>query len=215
MTSLFDKLNLRPFERRLVVVVGIVLFVVVQIWFVWPHFGDLKKMDARRAKAQQTLRDFQTELAQKDKYQKEVTRLQGEGLDVPSENQATELMRTIEQQARSTQVVITSSARPTTATNQFFLERSQTITATAGEESLVSFLFNLGSGNSLIRVRELSLRRDPSQMKLAANIKLVASYQKAAPASRKPAGAAPVTNAAPARVESKPAAPKPSTPTKK
>jgi Tfp pilus assembly protein PilO len=213
MTSLFDKLNLRPFERRLVVVVGIVLFIVVQIWFVWPHFGDLKKMDVRRAKAQQTVKDFQAELAQKDKYQKEIAILQGEGLDVPSENQATELMRTIEQQARSTQVVITSSARPTTATNQFFLERSQTITAAATEESLVNFLFNLGSGNSLIRVRELSLRRDPSQMKLAANIKLVASYQKAA--ARKPAPATPVTNAAPARVESKPAPPKPSTSTKK
>jgi len=214
MTNVFDKLNLRPFERRLIVGIGIVLFIVIQLWFVRPHFGDLGKMDARRKVAQDTLKRFNAELAQKEKFQAEVTKLEGEGLSVPPENQATDLMRSVDQQARQAQVMVQTSSRPTTATNQFFLERSQQITTVSTEEGLISFLYNLGSGNSLIRVRDLSLRPDQSRMKLNANIKLVASYQKAV-AVRKPATPAPVTNAAPAKVESKPAAPKPSTPTKK
>jgi hypothetical protein len=86
-----------------------------------------------------------------------------------------------------------------TRTNQFFLEQSQTITVQSGEQQLVDFLFNLGSGNSLIRVRDLGLHPDAPHQQLAATIRLVASFQKnpttkpAAPAARtgsaKPAGA--------------------------
>ena len=43
MKSLFDKLDLRPGERRLVVGVGIVVFIVLNLLFVFPNFGELKK----------------------------------------------------------------------------------------------------------------------------------------------------------------------------
>ena len=43
-TSIFDKLNLRPQERRLVVIVGMVLFVLINWWFVWPFFGEWGKV---------------------------------------------------------------------------------------------------------------------------------------------------------------------------
>src|SRR5436190_2066563 len=46
MKSMFDKLNLRPQERRLVVFVGIVIFVVVNVVFVYPIFGDYGKTNA-------------------------------------------------------------------------------------------------------------------------------------------------------------------------
>ena len=42
MNSFLDRLNLRPQERRLVVGVLVIVFVVVNLWFVWPHAGDLK-----------------------------------------------------------------------------------------------------------------------------------------------------------------------------
>lgn len=213
MTSFFDKLNLRPFERRLVVVVGIILFVVVQVWFVWPHFGDYGKLRARQREAEKKLALFEAELAQKDNFAAEVKRLEGEGLAVPAEDQATDLMRAVDSQARQAGVTVQSSARPTTTTNQFFLERSQTITTLSGEDGLVNFLFNLGAGNSLIRVRDLSVRPDQTRMKLTANIKLVASYQKNPPRGPAPG---PATNAAPgtARGPAAPAAPSPATPRK-
>jgi len=46
------------------------------------------------------------------------------------------------------------------------------------EPQLVDFLYKLGNGSSLIRVRDLSLQPDPPRQKLAADIQLVASYQK-------------------------------------
>jgi Tfp pilus assembly protein PilO len=212
MTNFFDKLNLRPFERRLVIGLAIIVFVVIQIWFVRPHFGSWGRMDNRRKVAQETLSKFNAELAQKDKFQAEVAKLEKEGLSVPPEEQASDLMRTVDQQARQSGVQVQTSSRQTTATNQFFLERSQQVTTLSTEEGLVTFLHSLGSGNSLIRVRDLSLRPDTTRMRLNASIKLVASYQKTT-AARKPA--ATPTNAAPAKVESRPVAPKPSTPTKK
>jgi hypothetical protein len=54
----------------------------------------------------------------------------------------------------------------------------QNINAIATEDQLVDFLYKLGSGSSMIRVRDLELQPDPPRQKLSANIRLVASYQK-------------------------------------
>ena len=49
MTSFFDKLNLRPGEPRLLVLVGLAGFVVLNVIFVWPRFGELgDQLEARR-----------------------------------------------------------------------------------------------------------------------------------------------------------------------
>jgi hypothetical protein len=88
-------------------------------------------------------------------------------------------------------VSLSSFTRVTQRTNnQFFLEQSQTVTTTAKEQELVDFLYNLGSSNSLIRVRDLGLRPDQPRQQLNANIKLVASYQKNLPVRAAPAAAA-------------------------
>ena len=42
----------------------------------------------------------------------------------------------------------------------------------------MDFLYSLGSGNSLIRVSDLTLRPDPPRQQLSGTVKLVASYQK-------------------------------------
>jgi len=207
MTSVFDKLNLRPFERRLVVVVGIVLFIVVQLLYVWPHFGDVRKMGIRREKALKELKVRQNEISQTNKYVAELAKLQGEGQDVPPEDQSVQLMRTIQQMSSQSGVQIQNTSKPNTRTNEFFLEQSQQIATLSEEGALVDFLYKLGAGNSQIRARDLTIRPDQSRTKLQATIKLVASYQKKAG-----------TRAAPAAIKApapRPAAPKPSTPTKK
>jgi hypothetical protein len=49
----------------------------------------------------------------------------------------------------------------------------------------VDFLYKLGSDVSMIRVLDLELQPDGPRQKLNANIKLVASYQRSAPANLK------------------------------
>jgi hypothetical protein len=60
----------------------------------------------------------------------------------------------------------------------FFVEQVQNISVLANDEQLVDFLYKLGSGASMIRVRDLELQPDNPKMHLNANIQLVASYQK-------------------------------------
>jgi len=210
MTNVFDKLNLRPGERRLVVVVGIILFIVVQVIYIWPHFGDVAKMDVRREKAIKELGTRKDAIAETNKFSAELKKLQGEGLDIPPEDQAVQLMRTVQSLSSQARVQIQNTSKPFTATNQFFMEQSLTVATLSDEGALVDFVYGLGEGSSLIRVRDLTLRRDQSQTKLNASIKLVASYQKRAGAARPPAGAV----RAPAPAAAKPA-PATSTSTKK
>ena len=188
MKKYFD--NLRPFEKRVVVGVALAFFVVVNLWFVFPHFGDWGRAQARMEDAQAKVAKYLGEINQIPTYQKQIKSLIDENLEVPAEDQANQFSRAIQMQQAQSGVNVTSTSKQQTRTNQFFLELSQNIGVQSGEQQLVDFLFNLGSGNSLIRVRDMSLRPDAPRQALSANIKLVASYQKtysSRPAPAKPA----------------------------
>jgi hypothetical protein len=178
--------GLRPFEKRVVVGAGALLFVVLNAVFVWPHSSDLAAVKARMEDAKTKLTLFENEIAQKPKYERLVKELESEGLAVPPEEQAFQFNNAINLEAGKSGVRIMSNGRLTTTTNQFFIEKSQNISLQSGEPQLVDFLYNLGSGNSLIRVRDLDLRPEPNHHELVANVKLVASYQKKLP-TRAPA----------------------------
>ena len=195
MTSCLDRLNLRPFEKRLVVVVGAVLFVVLNMWFVFPHFSDLGDAHKRRGDALDKIKRWQPEIDQDQKYKDGIKQFAKEGLDVAAEDQDARFASAIQDQQARSGVGIQSFGRTTQQTNQFFLELTRLISVQSGEAQLVDFLYNLGSGNSLIRVRDLALKADGPQQQLVGTIKLVASYQKtppkrAVPGTNPPAGAA-------------------------
>ncbi len=179
MTGYLDRLNLRPSEKRLVVGVGAVLFVVLNAWFVVPHFSDLSDAQRRRGDALAKLKRWKGEIDQAPTYQAGINAFAKEGLDVPPEDQQSQFARAIQDQQARSGVGIQSFGRTTTQTNQFFLELTQLIRVQSGEAQLVDFLYNLGSGNSLIRVRDLQLSPDAPRQQLGGTIKLVASYQKA------------------------------------
>ena len=88
MNSFFDKLNLRPQERRLVVIAGIVVFLMINYWLVIPMFGDFGKYQQRTIDAEKTVAKYQAEIKKQAGYQKELTELQGQGVFVPSEEAA-------------------------------------------------------------------------------------------------------------------------------
>ena len=194
--------HLRPMERRLAVGVLVVLIIVLNAWLIWPHFHDWGSLQNRRRNAEQKLKLYQAAAAQYPAYETQMKSFEGSGGEyVAPEDQAINFIRTIQSQAAESGVGISSTSRQMTNTNEFFVEQVQNITVSATDEQLVNFLFKLGSGASMIRVRDLELQPDNTRTRLNANIRLVASYQKKPPAkpttpAAAPADAKPLTKTA-------------------
>ena len=192
--------HLRPLERRLAVGVVVVLILVLNFVFIWPHFSDWSQFQNRLKNARATLVSYQATILQATNYQAQVKSMEGEGEFVAPEDQAINFMRTIQAQAEASGVGRANYSRSIMHTNDaFFIEQVQNISVVATDQQLVDFLYKLGSGASMIRVRDLELQPDGSRQHLNANIRLVASYQKnpAAPArSAAPANSKPATNIA-------------------
>jgi type II secretory pathway component PulM len=199
--------RLSSLERRFIIAVIVILFVVINLLFVLPHFNDLGRIKNRFGDANTTSARYNKEIAQAEFYQKNIKDLEGEGAAVPPEDQAVNFLQAINNQAAQSGVGIIANNRQPERTNQFFVERAQALTTQSGEPQLVDFLYSLGAGSSLIRVRALSIRPDVPHTGLNATMTLVASFQKKAPA--RPA-ATPVAKPAPATTT--PPAAKPATP---
>jgi Tfp pilus assembly protein PilO len=173
--------QLRPLERRLAIGVLVVVFLVLNYVFVWPHFSDWGNLRQRLDTARTKLKLYRTAIAQTPTYETQVNSLQSDGEFVALEDQSVNMLRTIQQQAGQSGVSIVNNSRQITRTNDvFFIEQVQNITVLANDEQLVDFLYKLGSGASMIRVRDLELQPDNVKQHLNANIRLVASYQKSA-----------------------------------
>lgn len=197
--------QLRPLERRLAVGVIVVLIVVLNWVFIWPHFSDWKKLQRRLDVAQRKLTLYQAAIAQMPTLQKDVKALENQGEFVAPEDQSFNFLRLIQAQAVQSGVGIVNSSRAMTRTNDvFFIEQVQNMSLLATDNQLVDFLYKLGSGNSMIRVRDLTLQPDPAHQHLTVNIRLAASYQK------KPSAPVPAaTTAASAPAVKPPSAPAP------
>lgn len=183
MTSWFDKLNLRAGERRLVVFVAVVLFIVLNAWLVWPHFGDLGRVRADLDEKRRQIAKFETEINRKRVHENRVNELRGAGATVLPADMEINLLRLVQQQAGQSGVTLLStdvSKGGTGKPTDFFEERTVRVVVNTGDKELIDFLYKLGSGNSMIRVRDITVGPDAGQTKLAANITLVANYQKAA-----------------------------------
>lgn len=223
MTSLFDKLNLAPAERRLVVIVGIVVFVVLNFWLVFPQFGEWAKNEQRVRDAESKRKTFADEIAKKTAYEVELKELQKQGSEVATEEAALRLSQEVNSQAALSGVTITSITplqrqAATGKTNSFFDEASVTVNINTSEKELIEFLYRLADKDLLIRAKSMQLSPDPSRQRLQGPITLVKSFQrrpppKAAPIASKPAPAAAKTDApktnAPSAAVAKPATPAP------
>jgi hypothetical protein len=213
MTSFLAKLNLRPNELRLVVVVTVVVLALLYFLFVVPQFGEWKKLQNRKEETKMALARYQKEIDKTSAYQKELSALQQKGGRVDPDAQSLDLQRTITSQALAHNVVVngyTAGRGPAGGvgrTNAFFEEQTGTINFVAEEAAMVNFLYALSRGDSLIRVADMTLNPDPSRMKLQGSIKFVASYYKKA--TTKPIAPASAPATAPPKANTpNPAAPK-------
>ncbi len=217
-TAYFARLS--SLERRFIVIAIVVGFVVVNLWFVLPRFSDWGEVGKRHQIALATRAKYEKEIAQTATYTSQISKLEGEGVSVPLEEQSLDIRQTINSQAIQSGVTVLNTTPQPERTNQFFLERSLGLTVQSTEAQLVDFLYKLGDGNSLIRVRALSLRPDAPRQALSGSLTLIASYQKKPSARAVPAAAPAPASAATVKTNKPPAptvsaAPKPATPTQK
>ena len=182
MNNVLDRLKLRPGEKRLVVFAAFVVFVVLNFFFVVPHFGDLGKTLVQKAGTQKTLDTYQVEINRRPEYETRLRQLEDRGEAVLPADQDLKLMNDIRKQADSSGVSILTQdpprEKPGGKPTDFFKELSVTIRVNTGDKELVDFLVRLGSGNSTIRVRNLTLTPDAGNTRLSGSLTLVASYQK-------------------------------------
>ncbi len=188
MSGFLDHLNLRPQERRILVITLAVVVIVLNAVFVWPHYKDWQKVDKETQALRATLANHRAEVARLPEYRARLAKLEGTGSSVLPESQALQLQAMVQSYALSNNVALTS-LRPGSAvssTNTFFDEQTVIIGVNTGDKELVDFLLALGAGNSMIRVRDLDLRPDSPLYKLVGNITVSASYQKQAKAQPAP-----------------------------
>jgi hypothetical protein len=197
-------------ERWFIIIMIIVLFAVVNFVFILPRLNDWGKLTQRMSDAQHKKQRFEDAIGHMGSLSNQIARLEGASASVPAEDQAVNFLIAVQQQANQSQVQIATSTRqPERTNNQFFIERAQSLSTLSDDAQLVDFLYNLGAGSSQVRVRSLSLSRDPSQTRLRANMTLVASFQKK-PAARAPTAtpaSAPAAAPAPAAAAVSPPAP--------
>jgi len=188
MTGFLDKLNLKPQERRLVVIVAIVVFVVLNFWFIFPVFGALGKMQRRIIDERALLAKYQLEVNKAPAYRRLIADLQNDGQVIPTEQQGGDLLRDVQNLSRATKVNITRydfrDRGSSLQTNAFFDEKSLVVTIVGtGEKELIDFLFRISSHEMPTRLRAITLSPDPPRQKLAGSATFVRSYQRK-PASR-------------------------------
>jgi hypothetical protein len=185
MSSFLDKLNLRAGERRLVVGVALVVFLIINYFAVWGQFGEWSKEQRRTKDAQDKYDRFKAEVDKTSSYAAELAKLEKLGGAVQSEAMAIDLQKKVISLANLYGVILesTSAGRGTEGgrTNAFFEERSLGLAFNCGEKELVDFLFNLVSDSAMIRAKSMNLSPDPSRMKLKGSLTLVASYQRKVP----------------------------------
>lgn len=181
MKSFLDRFELRPQERRMVVVVALAFFVVLNIWFIWPFFGEWSVVQRKMAKSRTTLTQYRDEIGRKPRYETKLRELEATGEMLASD---LELQRIVTAaQGTSNLQILNSDSRQRsmgTRTNQFFAEQTLTVNYSSDGKELVDFLSTIAADKSLIRVRELEVRLDPSQTRLVGNLVLVGNYQRKA-----------------------------------
>ena len=193
MKSLFDKLSLGALERRIVVAALLVLFLVLNAMFVWPHFQDWNKVQLEIAKTRELIAKYQKEVDQLPRLEKKETELKGQGgAQLASSEMALALMRTVEAKVLASGIVVVNRipGQGVPNPNAYFDEQSLRLSfQNTGDAELLKFMVALGENNSTIRIRDLTVKPDATQMKLMGELTVVASYQKPASAAK----AAPAT----------------------
>lgn len=224
MLRFFDRLNLTPGERRLVVIVFLVAFVVLNYWLVWPRFSEFGALTEEIEAVVRKRGIYEREIARRPIYDETVRRLQESGSALAAADARIQFRSDMERLAREVGLSVPRWGEVVQergggqGTNAFFEAIALTLSQVSGTEGqIVDFLYRVGASNATIRVKDLTLlpgnfdSRAQGKTNLVATVKLVASIPKAAPPSGAPPASA-VTPGSATPVAAAPAAAPATTP---
>ncbi len=194
MNNFLEQLNLTAQERRIVVAIALVVIIVLNLLFVWPHFGEWGRTQKQLEKMYQTIdtynRQIATDTNPTNGLRKQLAKLEKQEGAAVMDVQV-QLPKTIRELSVKTGVTVNDYV-PVGAgrvqTNEFFEEQSGQIHIESQEPQLINFLYQIGNDPSMIRVSELSLKpADQNRYKFSGSITLTANYAKKPPAPAAPA----------------------------
>lgn len=183
MNSFFDRYNLNAFERRLTVVVGMAIFLVINMVFIWPRFSERTELAARMEKANQRMRTYDAQIKKGRVLKQRLAELEDSGSDVLPAERANQLVSLIQQKARESNLPFPNVRPVKTALadvggEKFFDQKAYSLRVTTEANELIAFLVAIGSDDSVVRVRDLDLKPEPPKNnRLICNMTLVANYQ--------------------------------------
>ena len=96
---------LQPQERRLVVIVTIVVLVMVNFLFIWPHFKDWRQTQDELSSAETKLGRYTNEVSRIPDYQRRLSALEKQGSAVLPAAQSVDFLRTVQNLADRKSVV--------------------------------------------------------------------------------------------------------------
>jgi Tfp pilus assembly protein PilO len=202
MSSALEQLQLTPQERRIVVAIGLVVIVVLNVLFVWPHFGEWGKTQKQLEQTYRTIESYNKEIAldidPTNGFKKQLAKLEKlerqEGAARPVESEVA-LQTTIKRVADSNGVRVDKFIPVASRgkTDDFFEEQAEQITILSQEPQLINFLYQIGNDPSMIRVSSLTLQPDNAvnRYKFNGTITLTANYAKRPVVAAKPAAKPP------------------------
>jgi hypothetical protein len=186
--------QLKPQERRWLTVIGCIVFVTMNYFFIWPQFKEWSANTARMGAARSNLAKYTAEIAHKPDYEHKIRTISPDEQNIAPEDQAVHFEEGFRDKAVENGVQIQSTSRPSTRADDFTMEQRTTIQVLTGEKNLVDYLYSLGSSGSSVRVESMSLRPvDMNRYQLHADLTLVESYFRnpSSSAARTAAGAKP------------------------
>lgn len=175
----FDQIQLRPQERRLLVLGAAILFVVLNLWFVWPHYGELGRVQNQIRGRERTLETFRTELDRRDGYLAQLQALEMDGVGVLDRDKDLTLLGTVQTELARSGISHSGINTASGGTSEFFEQRTLSVNLNpTSPEALVRFLLSLATNQVVLRVKELDLKPDGTKTKLSGSVRIVASFQR-------------------------------------
>ena len=184
MTNLLDRLGLQPQEKRVVVVVSTIVFLVLNYLFVWPRLGDYRSVLVKQEEAKTTRKIIEQHLKSLPGLTNRVQQLEKSGAGSLKHDQGSQFLSLIQNEASKASLNIMQTRNLPSfggnlSTNDFVEDRVIMINFNAADSNLVDFLYAFSQPKSSLRVQSFDIGPEaPTQQRLSGSLTMVGSIDR-------------------------------------